>query len=139
MSNIVISVRASSTFAPRLRAALWLTAALLLALPLAAGAQSRRSRLPEDLRAHLRNGDVKASRVIVTGSAERIAAIAARHGVRVRRWLDTGAVIEVPAGELGSLADDNEVDELAADQVVRSHMAITNATIGADLVQAGTW
>src|SRR4051812_32935031 len=113
----------------RVRPLFWLLPlALCLAWTTPADAQSRRARrLPEDLREHLRGGDTGASRVIVAGSRARIAAIAARHGVRVRRWLQSGAVLDVPAGHLADLADDGEVDDLAADQIVRSHMAVTNA------------
>jgi hypothetical protein len=63
--------------------------------------------------------------------------IAARHKLTIVRRLETGAVLAVPAGFLAELAGDPDLDTLSADQVVRSHMAITDATIGADLVQSG--
>src|SRR5690606_38875449 len=87
--------------------------------------------------AHLRRGEPTGTRVIVSGTPAQIDAIAMRHGVRVRRRLQAGAVLDVPAGRLAGLAEDPAVDQMAADQVVRSHMAVTNATIGADLVQSG--
>ena len=51
--------------------------------------------------------------------------------------LATGAVLDVPAGGLAALASDADVDALSADQDVHSTMAVTNAAIGADLLQAG--
>jgi serine protease AprX len=38
---------------------------------------------------------------------------------------------------LGVLTDDPAVETLSSDQAVRSHMSVTNASIGADLVHAG--
>ena len=97
----------------------------------------RRPRLSEDLVQRLARGDAEATQVIVTATQSRVDRIAARHRLRVRARLATGAVLEVPAGGLAMLAEDEEADVLSEDQVVRPHMAVTNAAIGADLVQAG--
>ena len=70
----------------------------LLAAP-AAQAQGRRARLSEDLKQRLRQGDQDTTSVIVTGSPARVAAIAAKHGLRIRNALD-GAVESHPAHDL---------------------------------------
>ena len=110
---------------------------LVLALAASADAQSRHARVSRDLELRLQAGDTDATSVIVAGSPERIARIAARHGLRVTKQLETGAVLEVPAGTLGEVANDSEVDSLSSNHLVVAHMAVTNQTIGADLVQQG--
>jgi serine protease AprX len=53
--------------------------------------------------------------------------------------LATGAVLEVPAGALAAVAADPNVDQLSSNYAIRSQMAVTNQTIGADLTQEGGW
>lgn len=101
--------------------------------------QGRRARLSSDLRQRLDNGNPRDESVILTASAARIQRIAARHGLTVTKWLDHGAVLAVPAHAVAGLADDVDVDQLASNQTLRAQDAVTNETIGADLVQAGTW
>ena len=73
----------------------------LLVSPDDAAAQSRRrAHLSEDLQARLRAGDPTDTSVIVTGTQARVDAIAARHGLRIRKRLESGAVLDVPAGRL---------------------------------------
>jgi serine protease AprX len=103
------------------------------------GARTWRARLSRDLVEHLQKGNSRDETVILTGSAERVDRVAARHGLRVTKRLSTGSVLEVPAGSLLGLAEDVEVDQLSSNQTLRSQMAVTNATIGADLVQGGQW
>jgi serine protease AprX len=103
------------------------------------GARTWRARVSRDLDRQLRNGNSLDETVILTASQERVDRVAARHGLRVTKRLATGAVLEVPAGSLLALAEDEEVDQLSGNQVLRSQMAVTNATIGADLVQGGQW
>ncbi len=104
-----------------------------------ASAQGRRARVSEDLRNAIDAGDSDASSVIVTGTQARIDAIARRHGLRITKRLTTGALLQVPAGGLASLANDTELDQLSGNTPVRSQMAVTNVAIGADQVQAGGW
>ena len=47
--------------------------------------------------------------------------------------------MEVPAGTLAALADDPEVDQLSGNHEVAAQMAVTNQSIGADLVHQGGW
>src|SRR5690349_15890322 len=80
-----------------------------------AGAQGRRAHLSQDLQRHLGSGDTTSSTVIVTGTSAQIAAIAERHGLRIRRQLASGAVLEIPAGQLDEVAADADVPQLSGD------------------------
>ena len=72
--------------------------------------------------------------MILSGSQAKVDELAARHGLRVSRRLNGGAVVDVPAGALAGLSQDGEVDQLSSNSVVRSMMAVTNETIGAALL-----
>src|SRR5690349_17311316 len=91
-----------------------------------------RARLSADLVQRLGSGDAAATSVIVTGTRQQIDRIAKRHGLLVHKRLDTGAVLDVPAGALAALAADAEVDQISGNLAVQAHDDITNATIGAD-------
>jgi len=115
-------------------------AGVVAALPATLNAQSaHRARLSQDLVQRIDAGDTQATSVIVTGSQERIDRIAARLGLRVHKRLESGAVLDVPAGSLAALASDVDADQMSGNLVVQAHEDITNQTIGADIVQAGNW
>ena len=114
-----------------------MAAAVLFAAVSGAGAQGRRAHLSDDLQRHLDAGDATATTVIVSGTSEQVAALAARHGLRVRRALTSGAVVEVPAGHLDELAADTNVPQLSGDHVMRGQMAVTDVTTGADQAWTG--
>ncbi len=106
---------------------------LVLILPAAdAAAQARRARLSDDLVERLRAGDTADHAIIVTGSSVQVDAVARRHGLTVRKRLQTGAVLDVPAGALDALTRDPDVDQLSGNHRLTSQMAITNTAIGAD-------
>jgi hypothetical protein len=90
----------------RLAKAATLTSAIafLLVSVTSADAQGRRAHLSADLQKHLDAGDSGPSTVILSGTSDQIAAIAARHSLRIRRLLTSGAVVDVPAGGLDALA-----------------------------------
>src|SRR5688572_2786809 len=90
------------------------SAGLVLGAITSAEAQTRRALLSLDLEQRLRVGDTDSTSVIVSGSRARIARVAARHGLRIQKELETGAVLEVPAGMLAAVAGDAEVDQLAS-------------------------
>ncbi len=118
------------------------TAVMFLSLVLAAtvalaGQGPHRARLSADLEQHLASPAVPTVSVIVTGSRDEIAALAARHGLTPKRWLSEGAVLDVAAGSLQALADDEAVAHLSGDVPVRGTMAVTGESIGADQVWAG--
>src|SRR5205823_2921325 len=111
---------------------LLLPAAAFLFASVTADAQGQRAHLSADLQQHLDAGDATATTVIVSGTPDQIAAIAARHGLGVRRLLTSGAVLEVPAGRLDELAADADVPQLSGDHVIHGQMAVTDVSIGAD-------
>ena len=104
--------------ATRRRRPLLLPAAALLWRASHADAQGR-AHLSDDLQQHLDAGDATATTVIVTGTPDQIAAIAARHGLRVRRLLTSGAVLRCPPG--GSTSSQPT-------RMCRSFPAITSST-----------
>ena len=116
-----------------------LASVCLVILPAASSAETPRARLSADLSDRIEKGDTQPTSVLVTTTQAHVDALAARHGLRVGRRLQSGAVLEVPAGKLAELADDASVGHLSGNQTMRSQMAVTNATIGADLVQTGQW
>ena len=75
----------------------------------------------------------------MTGSRARVEAIAARHGLSIHKWLASGAVLDVPAGQLDDLATDSDVDALSSNYCLQAHMAVTTAAIGADQVWDDGW
>ena len=121
-----------------LRFTVVLCAAFLLSAD-AASAQGRHARLSRDLAERVRAGDVREASVIVTGTDAQVQDLAVRHGLRIKKRLATGAVVEVPAGALAALADDPAADQLSSNHVVVAQMAVTNQSIGADLVHEGGW
>ncbi len=118
-------------------------AAVLFLAPTDAGAQAgagegrARPRLSRDLAERLQAGDANTTTVILTGPGAQVDALAARHGLAIRKRLRTGAVVDVPARRLAELAADPDAGHLSGNQPVFSQMAVTNQAIGADQVQAG--
>lgn len=115
---------------------------IVAAAPALAGqatSQGRTARVSDDLIGRIRSGDSSATTVIVTGTAAQIDSVAKRHGLRVRRRLESGAVLDVPAGKLAGVTRDSEVDLVTGNHRLESQMAVTNQAIGADLAWAGGW
>src|SRR5919198_4281228 len=108
-----------------------------LAVAVPAFADSHRARLSRDLSDRLAARDERATDVIVDGRPEVIDAVAARYGAKVKRRLQTGAVLEVTGGQLDALSQDPDVDHIAGDVSVRRMMAVTTVATGADQVWAG--
>ena len=111
----------------------------LASLPGPAGRQrcgrtGQGAKLSEDLKRKIQAGDASATSVILSGSQATCDELAARHGLRVSRRLNGGAVVDVPAGALAALSQDGDVDQLSSNSVVRSMMAVTNETIGSALL-----
>jgi len=109
----------------------------LVGVAASSDAAPRRARLSSDLRAHLASGSSEVVDVIVSGTPERIDRLARRHGLVVRKTLATGAVLSATSAALDALAADAEVDSVSADAVVRSQMAVTAETTGAQAAWAG--
>src|SRR5688500_17390668 len=100
----------------------------------AQGNRARRARLSDDLAQKLRSGDARPSTVIFTGSQARVDQVAARHGLRIRKRLKSGALLEVPGHQLQALSEDPEVDNLSGNHRVTAQMATAVQSTGADLV-----
>ncbi|HZI80145.1 MAG TPA: hypothetical protein VFD69_11570, partial [Vicinamibacterales bacterium] len=71
-----------------------LAAAALLA-PSPVSAQGRRARLSDDLAYKISAGGEDAACVILPGTQAHIDTLAARHGLRVRKRLAAGALVDV--------------------------------------------
>ena len=108
-------------------------AALLFALAMPAAAQHR-AKLSKDLAAEMEAPTRAALQVIVTGDAASLQGVAARHGLRVKKVLDPGVVLEGSAGQFDAAAGDPALAHLSLDAEVRGQMAVTRESIGASLV-----
>jgi serine protease AprX len=133
---------AQLTQSARLRSLASLTAAWFIGLTLAAApaaaAGGHRARVSADLADHLNVGS-QAIRVIVHGERSEIDALAARYNLRVARYLKSGAVFVVNAGQLEALRQDDTQDHLSGDIRLRSSVdAMMAESIGADQVWAGS-
>ena len=80
------------------------------------------AHLSDDLSSSLSQstGSRQTMRVIVHGSADEVAGIAARHGVRIKRLMSSGAVLEADAAGLESLRSDGLVDHISGDLPISS-------------------
>jgi serine protease AprX len=124
---------------PLLSMACFVVSALLVAAPASAegGSGSHRARLSADLADHLNAGS-QAIRVIVHGERSEVDALAARYNLRIARYLKSGAVFLVNAGQLEALRQDDTQDHLSGDVRLQSSVdAMTAQSIGADQVWAG--
>ncbi|MCU0622130.1 MAG: S8 family peptidase, partial [Gemmatimonadales bacterium] len=110
-----------------------LGAALLVALAMPAAAQHR-ARLSKDLSDQLGSPTRAALQVIVQGDSARAQQLAARFGLRVKKVLESGTVLEGSAGQIEAAAADPEVAHLSLDAEVTGQMAVTREAIGASLV-----
>jgi hypothetical protein len=110
--------------------------AAVLATAMPALAQHR-ARLSHDLAAWLQVPDRPTHDVIFEGDDAVIRDVAARHGLRIKKTLATGAVLEGSAAQIDAAANDTLVAQLSGDAEVRAHMAVTRATIGAEAAWAG--
>ena len=107
----------------------------VLLLLLSAAPVWAQARLPESLRKHVESKSVQTVDVIVHGTPDEVRALAARHGLRIKKTLSEGAVLVVNGAGVEALSAD--VDHLSRDVEVTPFMATTNAAIGADQVHAG--
>src|SRR3954468_1209756 len=96
------------------------------------------ARLSADLTDHLSVGS-QAIRVIVHGTRAEVDALAARYNLRIAKYLQSGAVFLVNAGQLAAMRQDDSQDHLSGDLQIRSSVeANTAESIGADQVWAGS-
>src|SRR3954447_25368216 len=108
-----------------------------LALTAAPAAAGHSARLSADLADHLAAGS-QAIRVIVHGTRAEVDALAARYNLRVAKYLQSGAVLQVNAGQLAAIRQDEGQDHLSGDLRIQSSVAASDVeTIGADQVWSG--
>jgi subtilisin family serine protease len=112
-------------------------ASVLVAFAASAEAGSRRARLSSDLTAHLNSTSSASIDVIVTGSVEAVDRLSKRHGLRVKKFLSSGAVFSASKQELEALAQDGEFEAVSGNSLIRSHMAITTKVTGAQAAWEG--
>ena len=112
-------------------------AALVIGLSAVVAEAAPKARLSRDLSEALKAGGGEARDVILQADQATISAVAARHGATIKKWLATGAVLSVSGASLDAMSNDESVDHLSGDTLVRSMMAVTDPAIGADQVAAG--
>ncbi len=113
-----------------------LAALLVASVGISPAFAARRARLSADLEDHLTAGSQTIA-VIVHGTRTEVDALAARYNLRVARYLKSGAVLRLTAGQLAALSDDQAVEHLSADARFRAS-EVTAESIGADQVWAGS-
>jgi serine protease AprX len=107
-----------------------------LATPAQAQHQHR-ARLSADLADHLTAGSSSVE-VIVDGDKATVDRLAARYNLVVRRYMRSGGVLRVNAGQLSALQSDDELDHLSGNIKYRSAAVDPiDEGIGADQVWAG--
>ncbi len=97
---------------------------------------ARHARLSADLEDHLAAGSQTIA-VIVHGTRTEVDALATRYNLRIARYLKSGAVLRVTAGQLAALSEDQAVEHLSGDVRFRAS-DVTAESIGADQVWAGS-
>jgi serine protease AprX len=100
-------------------------------------AAGHRARMSADLDDQLAAGSSSID-VIVHGTRAEVDALAQRYNVRVKRYMKSGVVFQVTAGQLAALQQDETLDHLSADVPIHSIADVTAQTIGADQVWAGS-
>src|SRR3954468_2998548 len=96
------------------------------------------ARLSADLTDHLSVGS-QAIRVIVHGTRAEVDALALRYNLRIAKYLQSGAVFLVNAGQLAAMRQDGSQDHLSGDIRIQSSVSVADAeTIGADQAWAGS-
>src|SRR6188474_847665 len=113
-----------------------LLAAAVVFVPFSALAAGK-PKLSDDVAARLRGAKAETTSVIVTASEGDVAEIARRHGLQIKKQIQGGAVLDVPASKLAELAKESGLTGLSGDLRVHSQMAVTNVAIGADQAWSG--
>jgi serine protease AprX len=114
-----------------------LCALVSLCVAVAPAAAGARARLSADLVDHLAAGS-QVIDVIVHGDKATVDALARHYNVVVKKYMRSGAVLRLTAGQLAAIADDPTQDHLSADIAIHSSANVTAEAIGADQVWAGT-
>jgi serine protease AprX len=103
-----------------------------------AQAQHHRARLSADLADHLTTGSSSSVEVIIDGDKATVDRLASRYNLVVKRYMRSGGVVRVNAGQLSALQSDNELEHLSGDIKYRpAAIDPIDEGIGADQVWAG--
>jgi serine protease AprX len=122
----------------RFLAAAFASASLLIAASPAAAAGAHRARLSADLADHLATGS-QTIRVIVEGTRAEVDALAQRYALRITKYLQSGAVFVVNAGQLAAMQQDDSQDHLSGDIRIQSSIDAAGVeSVGADQVWSGS-
>jgi len=112
-------------------------ASLLLAASPAAAA-AHRARLSADLADHLAAGS-QTIRVIVHGTRAEVDALAQRYSLTIAKYLQSGAVFVVNAGQLAAMQQDDSQEHLSGDVRIKSSIDAAGVeSVGADQVWSGS-
>ena len=126
--------------APRLASTVQLALAAVALIVIGAGVSTagpKRARLSSDLDALLKSGSNGSVDVIISGTPERVAVIAQRHNLRLKKALTSGAVFEVSRQTLDAMSNDVELEALSSDADVHSSSDITAEFTGAEAAWSG--
>ena len=119
-------------------AAAFVFASIIVAATPAAAAGVHSARLSADLADHLSAGS-QSIRVIVHGTKADVDALAARYNLKIAKYMQSGAVFLVNAGQLGAMRQDESQDHLSGDIRIQSSVDAADVeSIGADQVWAGS-
>ena len=94
----------------------------LLVFAASPAAAAHNARLSADLSDHLSVGS-QSIRVIVHGTRAEVDALAARYNLQIAKYLQSGAVFLVNAGQLEAMRQDDTQDHLSGDIRIRSSVA----------------
>src|SRR5687768_13450725 len=83
--------------------------ACVVAVPSVADAQPHRARLSRDLADRIKHRIEGATEVIICGSDSQIDALATRYGVRLKKRIHCGGVLEATGGQIDALSQDPDV------------------------------
>src|SRR5690349_11074829 len=78
-----------------------------------AAAQARRARLSKDLADRIAQRIEAPTEVIVDVPQDRVDALAARYGARVKKRIHGGAVLEATGGQIDALSQDPDVPHMS--------------------------
>jgi len=99
--------------------------------------EPHRARLAADLLLHHAANPFAKRRVILHGTPEQTAAIAARLRLQIVKLLSDAAVVLANGDEVKRLAAEDALETLSEDSIVVPDMSISNASTAADQVRAG--
>ena len=116
-------------------AATVLAVLILLAVAIQPAGAQRRARISQDLADHLAAGS-QAIDVIVEGAPEKVAALARKYNLPIRKAMRSGAVLRMNASQLAVVQNDEGLDHLSGDARIQSQSIgdVNAESIGADRV-----